>query len=302
MLMWKNAAQALFLASAAILLSACGNTEPAPIPISVPTPVSAIKPTPTLLASPNQTVMATSAPPPQEPIHEALVLRDCPDVYQNKPPDTYGPPSVGRLNKYLGSLKQPPKTDRRELACLQMYLHREAASVIGSAHVPEEFKIYLASFGEGRPVTHFATPYQVYVFLSPEAALDWRRAYYQLAHESLHVADGMGREPKGYSNYLEEGIAECFADMQTFNDLTMVFRSPNTGDQYNMAIELVFDLIMGDQPGRSCFNLLNHHRDEIVQLRTQYGSLGEVTSAGLHRMFPDVSKETINRLTTRFEH
>ena len=246
--------------------------------------------------------------PAPQPLLRTFIIKemDCPAVYQADAWDSAETPHIGRLKDHLESLAYPPLDNSKELICMQWYLLRIAADTMGQFYTVQKEQdraqkptIHPPYFGGHNPMTTFVSAHEVFVFLSPEAAHDWNKAYYQLAHEMTHVWDGLGRQAAHQSNYLAEGFAECFARVQSRNDLGMRFFSTgNSENQYEVASALVVDLLMRDQPefNRNCRNLVVHNRNEIAKLREAYGSLNEITSEALLHRYPNADPDVIEKL------
>lgn len=124
--------------------------------------------------------------------------------------------------------------------------------------------------------------------LGLEAATDTHQAYYQLAHETVHLLAPEGMRAKcGITNNLEEGVATYYAGYY----MEMKMSLPNwhpTLPSYQKAFEKVAPLLDRD---KYC----------IRELRTEQPEFTKITEEQISRKFPDLSAKDIKFLLCDFK-
>lgn len=103
--------------------------------------------------------------------------------------------------------------------------------------------------------------------LSQNAANYWPTALYELAHETIHLLDPV----KGFTNYLEEGVAVAFSieAVKNYTNDTMPPPTPH----YRRALELVK-------------MLPNDFNTSVRAIREKCNSLGKAQAEDLLSLFP----------------
>lgn len=124
--------------------------------------------------------------------------------------------------------------------------------------------------------------------LGLEAATDTPQAYYQLAHETVHLLSPEGMRAKcGVTNNLEEGVATYYASYY----MKMEMGQPNwhsTLPSYQKAFEKVAPLLDKD---KYC----------IRDLRTVQPEFTKITEEQISNAFPDLSAKDIKYLLCDFK-
>lgn len=238
----------------------------------------------------------------REPEGKPLSVAGCPAEYQDSEQSGPGYPSAyGKLGKRLNSVP-PPIDNLPEVHCLLSYLMEKARDVIGDYDTSETSQISIAYLRGSRPEVRFESPYKINLYLSEEAAYNWPTAFRQLAHEAVHIVDGIGVGRTGRATYLEEGIAECFSRSRFFRDMLMpVVPSNDVEKEYEVATQLVSRLFSPETPRVVNCNL-HTYSEEVKEIRRLHGSLSSVSADELQSLYPDADPELVQQLTATFNH
>jgi len=150
---------------------------------------------------------------------------------------------------------------------------------------PRWFFTGIQFWDKGHPGTYYPgnRPFHVGISLTREAATDPRMAYYQLAHEIVHV---LGPSPSfAPANVLEEGMAYSFQD------------------QVNVKRGLgLTNAIASYVHARDVLNAMLALRPDAVRtIRAVYPDVRELTVTELMRLIPEVTAEIADALCAPFD-
>ena len=123
--------------------------------------------------------------------------------------------------------------------------------------------------------------------LSLEAAIDTLRAYYQLAHETVHLLAPV----RGNTNNFEEGVATYFSTYymeKKMNQPLDYWKPTNEEQSYKEALKKVTPLLDND---KYC----------IRQLRSEQPEFTKMTEEQISSAFPNLSAEDIKFLLSEFK-
>ncbi|EKY4874153.1 hypothetical protein QFY08_000035 [Vibrio alginolyticus] len=116
-----------------------------------------------------------------------------------------------------------------------------------------------------------------WAYLSVGSKVNWECAYFEIAHETVHLLDPV----VGYTNYLEEGIAVFFAEeMQRVQGCILT----NTDCPFYLRARWLVEQIPG--------NVFDTGR----KIRNRCGSLGAAKSSDLMSLFPTLNQSISDEL------
>ena len=170
----------------------------------------------------------------------------------------------------------PAEVDGVALWSLQNFLLSEAEKLFGEKN--SDKKIYQPTFKGERPrIINTPNLDGAFASLSNNARAYWPTTLYELAHETVHLLDPI----VGFTNYLEEGFAVLFSvDMaQAYTDNPQSPKCPFYSEAWSLVSQL----------GASPY-------DAAKLIRERFGSLGAINIESMIELFPQTSKETIQKL------
>ena len=169
-----------------------------------------------------------------------------------------------------------PKDTKVAVWALQNFLLGEAEKLLGQKDIDKQ--IFQPVFEDRGPfIRNRVQNDGAWAVLSHNAGGYWPTTLYELAHETIHLLNPV----VGHTNYLEEGIAVAFSIDMSKNETTHPM-SPND-KYYQRALELVQLLPNGTY-------------ESAKRIRNEFGSLGNVSVAGLKKLFPTLEVEVIEEL------
>ena len=199
-----------------------------------------------------------------------------------------------------------PIDDPEGLWALQLHLLHIAEKIFGprdpslQSYVPQidegEFLTILTGlelhpprFTDDGPQTNFDFDKKgIFAELSRNGERYWPTVLYELAHETIHLLSPV---TMGTANYLEEGVAVAFSihaqHLYSIPGVSIQEPKKSNSNPYRIALTLVNEL---PKP------LLVH----ASLLRQMAGSLSNVSSEHLLRLFPDIDVSLADALTCKF--
>ena len=173
-----------------------------------------------------------------------------------------------------------PRSDPVALWALQQQLLSLAEAALGARDTSK--KIYQPTFADDGP--HIRNTPELdgaFAELSRNSECNWPTAINELAHETVHLLD----PAPGIGNYLCEGVAVAFS---VYAQTTFGLQPQRIGlPSYRRALELV------------C-RLPNGPLESARQVRTNIGTLRQLTAQHLEGLFPDVDRLTLSILASPF--
>lgn len=165
-----------------------------------------------------------------------------------------------------------------EVWSIQQLLLRNAEQMLGPRDLAK--KIYQPVFKDNGPILINTPNFDgAFAALSMNAAGYWPTFVYELAHETVHLLNPV----KGYTNYLEEGIAVAFS-VEMSHRLTSHPMAPRSSSVlYCEALQLVQALPI------SCF-------DAAKTIRNRVTALSAVTLEILCECFPSADETILAQL------
>jgi hypothetical protein len=189
------------------------------------------------------------------------------------------------MAKFIFDKKRPSKSKEGTMK-LQRFLLRQAEARYGNRdsnkNISQPFyEDKNKKFGGRAPfILNSLDGTSASAILSENAANYWPTALYELAHETIHLLNPI----KGYTNYLEEGVAVAFS-LEAMKEYTNHQPLPEPTPHYRRALELVK-------------MLPNDFNSAIYAIREKCGSLGAATHEDLILLFPTLDPKIAKELST----
>jgi len=154
-----------------------------------------------------------------------------------------------------------------------------------------EYTILGVEFSETGPQVWYPGDCKnVAIQLDKDALTDPIRAYYQLAHESIHLLSPTGGRN---ASVLEEGLATSFA----IDYVSITMKNKEYADKCLKSMpenyKSAYDLVT---------TALKENPDFIKEIRKKHNSISGITADNLQETLPNSSREVCEKLTAKFKY